>query len=373
MATTPCILHVGMPKTGSSSIQEYLSHGLRDPRFLYIGLGEVNGSRPLITLGMDNPENHWVHRRNRATPRQAKTLRHRYQRALEQSLTQARYRGLTPILSGEGCWRLSAAALTRVRDHISAQGFQAHVIVYLRPYLSWLESNFQQALKTGQGAFEPRSIHFNRWEESPNEMHAKFAYSKRLDVLASVFGSDRVSVRLFKPDVLSSGCVVHDFCAATGIEPPLKALPRENDRLSLDAVRLLYVHKNYHPRGQPLSLNSYQAIVSRLVSLRGEGLRFHPCILESISDQLTAEENVIYQRYGLDISDHRDVTVLANCIRNESDLFRFSSTSLDWLATTTGSTLTNANLPDARRQIALAVDRLRLRPWRPWQQIVGRR
>ena len=45
-----CILHVGMPKTGTTSIQESLYHGLDDPAFRYIGLGWTNSASYLVPL-----------------------------------------------------------------------------------------------------------------------------------------------------------------------------------------------------------------------------------------------------------------------------------------------------------------------------------
>ena len=51
-----CILHVGMPKTGTSSIQESLYFGLADPGFRLIGLGDANAVRFLEPLFGDEYE-----------------------------------------------------------------------------------------------------------------------------------------------------------------------------------------------------------------------------------------------------------------------------------------------------------------------------
>ncbi len=57
-----CVLHVGMPKTGSSSIQSTLFFGLDNTSHRYIGFGEINGSRALKTLVGENPEKFFIHR-----------------------------------------------------------------------------------------------------------------------------------------------------------------------------------------------------------------------------------------------------------------------------------------------------------------------
>ena len=58
IAMERCILHVGMPKTGTSSIQETLYHGLKDPRFRYISLerGRTATNRALTVLFADPAE-----------------------------------------------------------------------------------------------------------------------------------------------------------------------------------------------------------------------------------------------------------------------------------------------------------------------------
>ena len=59
-----CVLHVGMPKTGSTSIQESLYHGLRARGFWYVSFGEVNGERVLLTcFGHDQGEDYHHHRK----------------------------------------------------------------------------------------------------------------------------------------------------------------------------------------------------------------------------------------------------------------------------------------------------------------------
>lgn len=50
-----CILHIGMPKTGTSSIQHFLFYGLKDARFQYFSFGEVDSCRGIGNIFMENP------------------------------------------------------------------------------------------------------------------------------------------------------------------------------------------------------------------------------------------------------------------------------------------------------------------------------
>ena len=81
-----CIFHIGMHKTGTSSIQESLYYGLRDPSFLYFGFGEPNGSRGLKTLFGDDPEFHIMNRKMGLSGERMELYKRRLQRRLEQAM-----------------------------------------------------------------------------------------------------------------------------------------------------------------------------------------------------------------------------------------------------------------------------------------------
>jgi hypothetical protein len=97
------ILHVGMPKTGTSSIQKYLWHDLKDQNFQYVDFGVANGTRALYTIALEKPELFQLNSRREIGPRRASRLQAKYTSHLLRSLKRAQNRGQTPILSGEGC------------------------------------------------------------------------------------------------------------------------------------------------------------------------------------------------------------------------------------------------------------------------------
>ena len=85
-----CILHVGMPKTGTSSIQESLLFGLSDPRFRYISFGDPNAGEFLESLFGDETPGFWVHQRLGYTRQRVMALGDRYGVRLRQALRRAR-------------------------------------------------------------------------------------------------------------------------------------------------------------------------------------------------------------------------------------------------------------------------------------------
>lgn len=362
-----------MPKTGTSSIQEYLFHQLRDPDFLYLGFGEVNAARALATLCLQRPEQFWAFRWNGDSGDRLARLAGRYRRKLQRGLSQARRQQRLPILSAEVCWAFHQDAHERLRDLLAAEGFQARVLVYLRPYLSQLESSFQQNIKWSTNCssltLDPEFMHQGVHHE------VKYDYVSRLQVLEAVYGFPNLTVRLFRRDALQAGCAVQDFCAQTGIRVVGRPVNRANDALSLDALRILYAYRKYAHQPGRSSIREHTALLHHLQELGGGKLRLHPVVVESIADQLAGQDSAILERHGIDLrAQSGDPQTDSRGIREEADLFRFSQRSLDWLAAAADCQPLHGEGEALARQAAAAVDRLRRRVVRiHWRYLLRQR
>lgn len=376
-----CILHVGMPKTGTSSIQNYLCRHLSDPNFLYIHFGEVNGTRALSTIGLEQPESYWVHRRNRVSPRRAARMRARYVKHLARSLRRAQDLNRTPILSGEGCWHLTRDQFLRLKALIHDGGFDVRVIAYLRPYRSWLESSFQQNVKWGTMRHNPLV--------SPEQglVLRQPDYLRRLDHLAEAFGESNLLIRPFRRRVLEQGCAVRDFCAQLGIDGQGTSVPRSNDGISLDAIRLFYAYSRFCRETDPPTVRQTNALIHAMQSLTGEKLRFHPSVMAPVAEYVEQQRALIHERFGVDLGvdpggpgdgggaeDAAAEDGAGTVIRTEQDMYRFSPESLAWLAAQTGCAPIQGQGESAAREVALAVNRLRRRAlWVHWRPLVRER
>jgi hypothetical protein len=135
-----------MPKTGSTSIQETLFFGLKDPRFCYFSAGEINGSRMLITLASNRmlPGN-WAARET--DPRFVAQKRADYASMLGSCARNAMRQGKHLIFSGENGWSLTLEELANLKAILNGHGLEIEVIVYLRPWKGFLESRYQQVIK----------------------------------------------------------------------------------------------------------------------------------------------------------------------------------------------------------------------------------
>lgn len=353
-----CVFHIGMPKTGSTAIQHFLSDGLRDSRYRYLDFGETNGSNALCTLFADNPEQFWCYTSGQRNACQLNRYQAIYTRRLQRGLQAARTMEACPILSGEECWRFSREELIRVRQLLARHGYEPQIVVYLRPYSQWLASSFQQSVKW-DGACNFSAL----LAVSGRGGIGRFDYHGRLRVLADVFGHSQLLVRAYTPAALGSGGVVSDFCATVGIERCGHLDRRANESLTLDALRVFYALNRHGSRQKPRSLLETGALVRHLAAMPGPPLRFSPLLLASIAGALEDQHQRIQQHFGVDLGEALPPPTAVELVACEDDLLRFSPAALTWLAEGLGGgvigTQPTAAEPTAAAAVAAWLDRRR--------------
>lgn len=329
------ILHVGMPKTGSSSIQESLFHGLADPRFHYIGLGLVNGSRGIQCLVGDEPVAKHLHPAQGIDREAFRSRSSLFRQAWERQVERARRAGAIPVLSAEDCWFFDREEWGRLAALIAETGHRAHVIAYVRPPLAWLASMFQELLKSGHHAFvDDLLIRDGKASTAVGPFGCD--YLLRLSMIEEVFGAGNLSVRAYRPEALAGGCVVEDFCRQAGIEMPGRRIRRVNESLSLDATRFLYSYNRFARRSDSRSFREFLLLLRRLGECPGPPLRLHPDLLDAVMPLVAAQLPVLQQRYGVALEE--DWTRAGEgAIQCEADLWRFSPQALEWLDAASGA------------------------------------
>jgi len=353
------IVHIGMPKTGTSSIQESLVHGMRDPRFVYVGLGLVNGSRALQCLVGDQPVAAHLHPSQGIDREGIRRSGPRFQSAWDRQLARARRTNAIPIVSAEDCWFFAKPEWERLAEMIATTGHRAHIIAYLRPPLAWLASMFQELLKSGHSSFADELL----VRDGTTTVVGRFGcdYGHRLALIEDVFGKDALTVRAFRPDALPGGCVVADFCGQAGITMPRRSIRRVNESLGLDATRLLYAYNRHTRSGDNRSFRNFLLLLRRLQECPGPPLRLHPDILRPVRSLLEGQLTMLRARYGVDLSE--DSTGLdVDAIRSDEDMLKVSPAALEWLDVAKGSRATDARgSPRSAEAVADGVRRIRPR------------
>lgn len=214
-------LHIGMHKTGSSSIQaslnKYHAHGIR-----YANLGSANHSEPLLTAFLQYPEKYHIHIKNGRSKDQICDIKERALLPLVRELSRLDCEKL--IISGEGLSSLSFKELIVFKEILSKFAEKITVIAYIRDPVSYVSSDFQEAVKGGY---------------SGSDLLLP-CYRGKFEKFLRVFGRKNINFRLFNRKSLANGSVVSDFCELINIPYVSIVEKASNESISLDAVRLMY-------------------------------------------------------------------------------------------------------------------------------------
>lgn len=219
---TDVILHIGMRKTGSTAIQ--LSFGGYDNEHARMAVlnGKPHHTFELLRLFMADYDG-WQQRSKDFGKFRPESDRRETALMLKREIKKARGRKL--ILSSETVSeKLTRIDIKRMRKWFESQNAKLHVLAYVRPPLSFAQSNFRQRLLAeGPAEFTPRI----------------FDYQKDLfrDYL-KIFRDGGLHFRPFSRRALKDGDIVADF--AQWIEVPAPRSLRHNESSSLATLALAY-------------------------------------------------------------------------------------------------------------------------------------
>ena len=211
-------LHIGTPKTATSSIQTFLSQNRKllqeknycfpkqQHRFPYVGTGR--NAHFMIDI-----QYHEDGSRNRE--REAEMLREGMDFVND---CMKQYDNV--ILSEESIFR--AAVYTRqevfpyLKKEADEHGYQVKIIVYLRRQDKFLISDWNQRVKQVKTSYT-LTIDEHR-KQTQKKYNLVLDYAKRLDKIAEVFGRENIIVRRFEPASWVNNSIIDDFMHCIGLE-----------------------------------------------------------------------------------------------------------------------------------------------------------
>lgn len=265
-----CIVHLGMPKTGSTAIQTALAQSIRDPRLAYANLPGICHEE-ICSLFADAPE------RYHSNVRQG--LRGAALEACNREARAALVKGFTEhhcdmeLISCEGIYHLSRQGLERLKDFLQPYFDQITVVGYVRPPRSFMESAFQELVKY---------FDLDRFDFS-----SIYHPYRKLEVFDQVFGRERVQLWKFDTAAFPGGDVVQDFCHRLGITPQAGAPSPVNEALSQEAVAALFAF-NRHGHAGRFGERRF-ALVDNLVHLLADIGQNRFRFADSLMDQVMAD------------------------------------------------------------------------------------
>lgn len=237
-----CYIHIGMHKTGSTSIQHSLN-GYDDGRLAYLALSEPNHSHDLMDMFLE---------KGRATvwqPIPGGSLEAQRERLYAQVEAQFSETNKDFVISSEELWRRFAPAhVAAVCDYLRTFFDRLVVIVYLREPYSFLARSIQEVSKS-------RDIFAMGY-------HEYFPlYRTRLEPWLENVGAENMQFVLFDRSALIGADSVSDFVTRVGADPTTARPTNANASLSAEGVALLqYAMRLRQPGPQTISNRIGQAI-----------------------------------------------------------------------------------------------------------------
>jgi hypothetical protein len=244
------VLHLGMGKTGTSSVQFFLrdhrdelaAHGLLYPttpgRGRHHKLSLSVKSRPELAR---SPE--WGRVGQTDPAKFRRVFRRRVLREIEES-------GLTRVLfSDEVLFGSSYSTLRRLGKWTSRISGSLRGVVYLRRQDDHMVSRYQEEIKLG----DVRRL--DAWARQ--DMSSLYDYHARLRMHEELLTPIDLEVRRFERDRFPNGSILQDFLEAVGADPALAQLSQGKERnVALDAeslefLRLLNLHRVEHESATP--------------------------------------------------------------------------------------------------------------------------
>lgn len=303
----PIYLHVGMPKTGTTSIQQYL----HDSRSLLRRYGYVVPLCP----GRTNHRNltqYALPDDSRANIRRAKGLTSveavkRFRESFAAKFAaEARGWGADEniLLTGEHLILLTGEEeFDRLKELLAAAGNRdVQVLIYLRRQDEFYVSLYSQAIKNGGTADWVALGEKINPDAIGNEVPATlFEYDKVVANWSAAFGSANVRVRAFERRQLVREDVVPDFLAAVHCDALSALAPSVRTNRSLDVRSIEYLRRlnKLFPRDAVgWDSGGRAAIISALERIsNGVGLRMKPSAACKLLDRYREGNAWIAKRY----------------------------------------------------------------------------
>lgn len=241
MVSKTLVLHIGMPKTGTTSIQEAFGRNnkkLRKEGIFYPAKKPYNHANTFAPIFLENRLNtiyfkqHKINTEEKAQKKVIELKRY-WNKQFESNAVD------TFIISAESLYRLSTNEIAELKAFVAPFFDDFKVIVYIRKPEVALKSLWGQYVKTLSEQHSPKAL-FDSVVKTYN-----YHFVERW---AEAFGTDKVIVRPFEQSAMVNGSLLDDFSISIGAEAGL--FPKDmvaNESFGRHALALLYESNLQYP------------------------------------------------------------------------------------------------------------------------------
>jgi hypothetical protein len=287
-----CWLHIGVEKTGTTSIQSFLAAN----RAVLLGKGRLYPVAPgrvshlgLVAFALDDDRIEGSRKAFGLTgAAQIANFRDRLVRELEQEIAAS---GASEIIFSSELLssRLrSRAELARIKSLCARIAGQTKIILYLRNQADFLVSRYTTVIQHG-GRDEFRL----GWA-------AVADYTLLLARWAGAFGHENLIVRRFEPANFVNEDLLADFATTLGLEPgELELVPRYNESLDVESLAFMRAINRRVPRRFADRIMPLRAAAVTVLQRRRGGTRFviPPALADRIQARFRASNDRVSAEY----------------------------------------------------------------------------
>lgn len=288
------ILHIGAPKTGSTSIQRALQN-LNNKKTRLATCQSDAHNDVVKTLFISQPAGRIGLLYSKLGDAELNAIKKKYSEALRSDLRDDNYDRL--IISAEEIYSMQRHDKKKLLDFIRVEDLRIKVIGYVRDPAIWVASQIQEVMKNG--------MYLNQDNLSAS-LKLNEIFSAHLGALLDELGGSNCSIYAFEQAIARDGSVVAHFAKELGIE--LTEPPRLNE--SLSAFQFSLVLKLNEA---PLKVNGNldrtylrDLIVEKIIGFDAPALNFEKLDLawfsQFLPEDLQRECDWLSDTFGIDYS-----------------------------------------------------------------------
>lgn len=279
------VLHIGMHKTGTSSIQASLS-SFDDGSSVYANFSVANHSIPITTIFSRNAHKYHIWKNQGISPVDLSAIKNQYRQILDKHSSDNSRDRL--IISGEDIGLLKYDEKRALIDYFTSRNLVIKVICFTRDPQSLAASSIQQHIRGGMSRLTKMNPDY------------KFRIAAFLDALPK----EHIIVRDYGSAVSESGDIVKYMSSLMGIDIPVNGSNSENISLSLSATRLLFRFNRLpiSTSGNPARTQAKYLFIdalSRLYPTLREGSRIDSSITSGLVKFTSEDSSFLKSEFGL--------------------------------------------------------------------------
>ena len=284
------ITHIGMHKTGSTSIQDAFQ-GYDDGRLRYARLIEPNHSIPIYTAFSCDASNYHIWQRIGFGKRDIEDKAKEYRNALQSELRKNR---MELLISGEDIGLLNDEEKRKYIEFVAQHRVTHRVVMFARSPVSFVGSMIQQQIRGN----------------SFTERRLRTDYRRRIHTFQEVLGKENMRVLDYDAAVRGGRSVVQTF--ASLVDANVDVTARSNPSHSLRALSVIYA-LNKAPLtvfGEAEMIRTRQRIVDLIVkafSSDGGRERLDESMVVGLADpQIERDCDYLRDEFGIDYPFRRE-------------------------------------------------------------------